>query len=56
VHANYAVALTQIPGRRSDAIAQYEAALRLKPDATAIRDSLEKLRAQQPPGPFRNGR
>jgi len=48
VHANYAVALTQIPGRRSDAIAQYEAALRLKPDETAIRDQLEKLRAQRP--------
>ena len=47
VHANFAVALTQIPGRRSDAIAQYEAALRLKPDATAIRDNLEKLKAQR---------
>jgi len=43
---NLGIALSQIPGRLPAAIAQFEAALSIKPDAE-VRRTLNELRRQQ---------
>jgi hypothetical protein len=37
--------LEKLPGRRQDAIAQYEAVLHARPDSETARKSIERLRA-----------
>jgi len=46
-HYNLGIALASLPGRRADAIAEIETALRLRPDETR-RAMLERLRAAPP--------
>jgi Flp pilus assembly protein TadD len=50
LHYNLGAALYKA-GRLTDAIAQFEQALTIKPDDATIRQSLEKLQAQQKAGP-----
>jgi tetratricopeptide (TPR) repeat protein len=46
-HFNLATALSKNPGGASEAIAEYEAALRIRPDLTAARQMVDRLRAAQ---------
>jgi len=49
-HVNLGNALSQIPGRQSEAIAEYQAAVRIRPDyANLVREPIRALRASQPP-------
>ena len=45
-HVNLGNALAQTPGRQSEAIAEYEAALRIRPDPL-VRQMMERLRTQR---------
>jgi tetratricopeptide (TPR) repeat protein len=46
-HYNLATALSNTPGGAAEAIAEYEAALRIRPDLAAARQMVDRLRAGQ---------
>jgi len=46
-HFNLATALSSTPGGAAEAIAEYEAALRIRPDLAAARQMVDRLRAAQ---------
>jgi protein O-mannosyl-transferase len=47
-HANLAAALLQVPGRTPEAIAHYEAALRIKPDSAEVHYNLGAILSKMP--------
>ena len=47
-HANLAAALLQVPGRTPEAIAHYEAALRIKPDSAEVHYNLGAILSNIP--------
>jgi tetratricopeptide (TPR) repeat protein len=49
-HNNLGIALSFTPGRLQDAIAEYRAALRIRPDhANLVSERIRVLRASRPP-------
>ena len=46
-HVNLGTVLSELPGHRAEAMAEYEAALEMRPDLTQIREALRQLQAAE---------